>query len=703
MLNVFKKKPSPDKSVGSNKSASLSRNPSLKTTSNDTSTGTVINEFGYFQGRLESLKQLYGDIQKIGTALDQSSYTAAQDKYKILYNEIKKDPILKPEETKQLLFKIYEYQAISAFRAAKFQEHNKHLLHAYDKYSPRDESIIGLESWVKTYKNFDTDVQKVHDVFSQYSSLLKKVETEVQLLIKDKKYTDAITEMQYLSNKSNNFQIFAIHAKILIKQGDDLAAAGKKLEATKCYGNAYQYCKSKLPKDENVKYDVISDTFKELEDKLNSVGDTKLAAEAATYASKYNPNPTVATVSATPVVSPKVKKIEQELKQAQNQVEKVSNKLETAITVDVHTKQLENLKAEYEAKLAAVTAQHKTELEALKPKASPTKDTKVNEAGDFSTASSLPPPYSTIDSTVDIGDYKYLQLVKNAPTTPTAPTAPVVTSLAGEVLTELKELYNSKPEYHSDIRYIKRSQEYQKNINKAKSILNEAVKENPDVYKTIEDPKILVLLADVFLSLNQKDLGRIVCEKALKLDPNIWEATSDHIVLINLAKVLLSPEQPKAEQIYKKAIDIYIYSPDNSPNYDMTNIVSKTVAQDEYSAKEKDCLAKVCLSSPTVNKQVRALDCYPHTDVTKRQETAKQLKQLGKQQLDKQKTFLDARKAYALYSVAFPVLKNDPELLHDMKEAYASARYTTPELIPCPPTEDSTAYLIGFTIFNNDY
>ncbi|MFP3034762.1 MAG: hypothetical protein ACEY3C_04435 [Candidatus Tisiphia sp.] len=691
---MFKfKKSSPDKSVGSNKSASLSRNPSLKSTSNDTSTGTVTNEFGYFQGRLESLNQLYGDIQKIGTALDQSSYTAAQDKYKRLHDEIKKDHILKPEETKQLLFKIYEYQAISAFQAGKFQEHNEHLLHAYNKYGPdRDKSIIELERWVKRYQNLSKDAQtKVPSISSQCDKLLKEVETEVQSLIEAGKYDQACEKMKYLNENSNNFQIFKLYASTI-----------------KDPKEAFKYLKDKSNKYNPIQRQDIYEIFKTWQDKFNKDGDTKLAAEAASCAAKYNPNP-----SAAPVVSPEVKKIEQELKQAQNQVEKVSNKLETALTRAEHQEQIEKLEAKYKAKYKAelkaelekANAVFNAKLETIKAKASPTKDTKVDEAGDFSTTSSLPPPYTS-----DMSNHPYLKIVdQNAPTIPTAPTVPTapivktVTSLDSKVLAELTELAHSIPSLK---RY---DSKYDDAKGRAKSLLDKVVKENPDVYKTIEDPKILVLLADVLLSSNKMEEARIVCKKALDADPNIWQATDDQIVLLNLAGVLLSSSnKSEAKQIDSKAISIRIFSKDKQDKIDKdkTTMVSKTVAQGGYSDEERDCLAEVCLYSDKVYKQIQAVDCYPHADVDKRQEFAKKLQQLGNQVLNETYPIntITAVKAYMLYSKAFSVLNDDQELLPKLKLAYNTTwlGITYPTLHPYPPTEESTALLLG-NVLDHDW
>ncbi|WP_375330706.1 tetratricopeptide repeat protein [Candidatus Tisiphia endosymbiont of Oplodontha viridula] len=667
----------------------------LRSISNDTSTGTdpiLEANFKSAQIRLGALNKEYGDVQKIGTDPNQFNYSKAQKEYKNLYDDIKTSKFsLEKEQQDSLLFGIYHGLAISAFRAGKFKEHNEHLLHAYDKYSPdRDKSIIGLEIWVKIYKNLGANAQKVPSISSQCDKLLKEVETEVQSLIKAGGYDQARTKMEYLNKNSHNFQIFELYASTI-----------------KDPKEAFKYLKEKSDKYNPIQRQDIYEIFKTLQEKFNKAGETKLAEEAATYALKYNPNPTVATASAAPVVSPEVKKAEKEFEKLKEKYDEAAFKLKTVVTLDVHTKQLEELRTKHEAELKAelekLKTEHKAELEALKPKASPTKDTKVNDAGDFSPTSSLPPPYTS----VDIGNHKYLQLVKNATTTPTAPTTPVVkvvTPLAEEVLNELTKLAHLIPSLNWQ------DSQYNTTKGKAKSLLSEAVKENPDVYKTIEDPKILVLLADVLLSSNKMEEARIVCKKALDADPNIWQATDDQIVLLNLAGVLLPSNQLKAEQVYSKAISTRIYFTDARGNYEMdvnkTTIVSKTVAQDGYSAAERDCLVKVCLSSNKVYQQVQAVDCYPHTDFAKREAIAGQLKQLAKQML---LPIFPSYAAYTLYSKASFVLKDDLELSQDMKTTYEYTRpynvlpkYSTKYSNYYPPTEESTTYLIG-ECANNDY
>ncbi|MFU7502172.1 MAG: tetratricopeptide repeat protein [Candidatus Tisiphia sp.] len=423
----------------------------------------------------------------------------------------------------------------------------------------------------------------------------------------------------------------------------------------------------------------------------NQVNDKEVAAKTDTYASKYNPNPTVATAP--------VKKAVKEVERDKEKYDKSTLKLKTVVTLDVHTKQLEELKAKHESELKAelekLKTEHKAELEALKPKTSPAKDTKVDEVGDSSTTSSLPPPYSS----VNIYNSPYLKLGN----TENTPTAPIAKPLDETVLAELTKLAHLIPSINWQ------DSNYNTTKGKAKSLLSEAVKENPDVYKTIENPKILVLLADVLLSSNKMEEARIVCKKALDNDPNIWQVTDDQIVLLNLAGVLLPLDQSKAEQIYGKAISIRIYFTDERGNYEMdvnrTTIVSKTVAQDGYSAAERDCLAKVCLGGK-VYKQVQAPDCYPHTDVAKREAMAEQLKQLAKQML------LPAFPSYAAYTLcskASSVLENDLELSQDMKKIYdytcshtALPKYSAKYSNYYPPTEESTTYLTG-ECANNDY
>lgn len=123
---------------------------------------------------------------------------------------------------------------------------------------------------------------------------------------------------------------------------------------------------------------------------INRVNNKEVAVKVAAYVSKYNSNPTVA--EDVPAVNPKVKKIKQELKEAQEQVVKVSNKLETVITRAEQEKQIKELEAKHEAESEQLKTEHKAELEkvkvefnakleALKPKASPTKDAKVDEVG----------------------------------------------------------------------------------------------------------------------------------------------------------------------------------------------------------------------------------------------------------------------------------------------------------------------------------
>lgn len=698
---MFKfKKSSPDKSVSPNKSASLSRNSILRTNGNDTSTDPVLEarfkslqdmlgaflrsisndtstgtdpileaRFKSSQEMLGALNKEYGNVQKIGTVLDKRSYTEAQSKYKILHDEIKAPKFsLEKEQKDSLLFGIYHGLAISAFRAGKFQEHNEHLLHAYNRYSPdRDKSIIGLEIWVKIYKNLDKDVQtKVPSISSQCDKLLKEVETDVQSLIKTGEYDQARKKMKYLNENGHNFQIFDLYFSTI-----------------KDPNEALKYFEDKSKKYNLTQRQDIHDILKKWQNHLiNQVNDKEVAAKAATYASKYNPNPTVATAA----VNPEVKKAEKDVEKLQEQLEKASNKLETVLTRAEHQEQIEKLEAKYKAELEKVNAVFNAKLETIKAKASPTKDTKVDEAGDSSTTSSLPPPYSTID----IGNHPS----KNATTAPTVPTAPVVTSLAKEVLDELTKLAHLIPSLNWQ------DSKYNITKDKAKKLLNEVIKENPDVYNnTIKDPKILVLLADVLLSSNKMEEARIVCKKALDADPNIWQATDDQIVLLNLAGVLLPSKQLEAEQIYSKAIMRLFAKNEHGNNILDTNTitVSKNVAQDGYSAKERDCLAKVCLSSPKAFQITQALDCYPHTDVAKRQEIAKQLQQLAcKPELRHE------YKSYMLYSKAFTVIKDDQALLQNMKTAYQSSGLNMyPTQFPYPPNEESTYDLLGMCAIND--
>lgn len=717
---MFKfKKSSPDKSVSPNKSASLSRNSILRTNGNDTSTDPVLEagfkslqdmlgaflrsisndtstgtdpileaNFKSAKVRLGALNKEYGDVQNIGMDLDQFNYSKAQKEYKKLHDDIKTPEFsLEKEQKDSLLFGIYHGLAISAFRAGEFTEHNKYLLHAYNRYSPdRDKSIIGLEIWVKIYKNLDKDVQtKVPSISSQCDKLLKEVETDVQSLIEAGEYDQARAKMKYLNENSNNFQIFELYASTI--------------KDTK---EAFQYLKDKSDKYNPIQRQETYNIFKTLQEKFNKAEETKLADTAATYASKHNPNPTVATASAAPVVRPEVKKAEKDVEKLQEQLEKASNKLETALTRAEHQEQIEKLEAKYKAELKAelekANAEFNAKLETIKAKASPTKDTKVDEAGESSTLSP-PPAYSSISpyNIADISNYSYLDIGKNAPTTPTAPKAPVVkvvTPLDSKVLAELTKLAHLIPSLNWQ------DSKYNTTKDKAKKLLNEAITKEPAIHETIDDPKILVLLADVLFSSNKMEEARIVCKKALDADPNIWQATDNKIVLLNLARVFFPLNELEAEQIYNKAIMRLFAKNEHGNNILDTNTitVSKNVAQDGYSAKERDCLAKVCLSSPKAFQIAQALDCYPYTDVAKRQEIAKQLQQLAcKPELRHE------YKSYMLYSKAFSVIKDDQALLQNMKTAYQSSGLNMyPTQFPYPPTEDSTYELLGMCA-TNDY
>ncbi|MDD9334445.1 MAG: hypothetical protein PV347_00085 [Rickettsiaceae bacterium] len=677
IAKIFQKKSSPNKSASPDKSASLDRS-----TVNDTGTDQVLaalkSKYSQaalktFQDMLEALNQQYGDIQKIRTPLE-FSYTEAQDKYKILHDEIKKDRILKPEETKQLLFKTYEYQAISAFRAGKFQEHNKHLLHAYKNYGPDiDKYIIGLERWVKIYTNLDKDVQtKVPSISEEYNSLLKEVKEEVQLLIKTGKYDQARTKMEYLNKNSHNFQIFDLYFSTI-----------------KDPKEALKYFEDKSNNNLTQRQD-IHDILKKWQNHLsNQVDDQEVAAKAATYASKYNPNPTVATASAASVVSPEIKKAGKDVEKLQEQLEKASNKLETAITRAEHQEQIEKLEAKHKAELKAelekANAVYNAKLETIKAKASPTKDTKVNEVGDSTTTSSLAPAYTSID-------YPFVEVAKKTPT------APIAKPLDEKVLNELIKLANSITSLNHY------EEQYKIDKDKAKSLLSEAVKENPDVYKTIDDPKILVLLADVLLSSNKMEKARIVCKKALDVDPNIWQATVEEIVLLNLAGVLLPSDQPKAEQIYSKVMNFRFICKNEQNTYIVdTNRkmkIAKIVAQDGYKDGERDCLAEFCISSLKVHHKVQAPDCYPHTDATatKRQKIVEQLQQSIKQISKSNPTGFEG-KVYALYSMLYPFLKESSEFCQDMQAEYKT-HYLNPTLYIYPPNEGYTADILGLCAAN---
>ncbi|WP_341758110.1 hypothetical protein [Candidatus Tisiphia endosymbiont of Ditula angustiorana] len=771
MFKVFHKKSSPDKSSTSiGNSATLGRNSSLRSTGNDTSTDPILDaklkiKFQSFQDMLETLEK-HGDIVLL-------------KEYKDLYEDIQKSE-LSATNKNLLLFKICEDKAGIAWQKGKFSTHEKSLKKMFSIDVPS--AIIALEHWYVEYVKYEKNINKeanninkkakdcIKNIRELYTESISTIKTEVNSLLQDKKYGEAVKKLEYLTAHSNSFHISAIHAqifikqgddlvangktseakecyekayqdcksklsidkdvpyyvihdtfkvlegkltvvgntklaaeaatyaskykpnlvKILIEQGDDLAAAGKTSEAKKCYEKAYQDCKSKLSKDKDVPYDVIHDTFKVLEDKLSIVGDTKLAAEAASYASKYNPN-----ASAVPPVNPKIKQLEKTLV-------KVVTQIETVRTLDEQNRELEKLEAQHKAALEEVKAQHKAALEALRTKASPTKDTKVDGVGD-SSIPSAPPSYDYI---AGLAGNKYLQLAKNAPTasiaevvTPLASEvlAEVVPPLAPEVLAELTEL----AKLISSLDY--RNSNYGPTKDKAKKLLNEVVKENPDVYKTIDDPKILVLLADVLFSLNDVKVARIVCEKALKSDSDIWKATNDQIVLLNLAGVLLSSSnESKAKEVYSKAISIRIYSKDERGSYIIdskgTTIVSKTVAQDQYTDAERECLVKVCLSASKLFQKVQALDCYPHTYVTKRHDIAVQLKQSAKQVSE----LNCGLKAYALYLKAYSVLKDDQELLKDITALHNTHHLEIDPKYPNPPTEASTD-LMGVWCANSDY
>ncbi|WP_342271421.1 hypothetical protein [Candidatus Tisiphia endosymbiont of Parasteatoda lunata] len=635
IAQIFQKRSSPNKSASPDNSASLDRS-----TVNDTGTGTdpvLALKFKYFQDALGALNQQYGDIQKISTALDKRSYAEAQIKYKNLCGEIEAPTFpLEQEQKDSLLFGIYYGLAISDFRAGKFQEHKKHLLHAYKNYGlGRDESIIGLERWVEIYINLDQDVQtKVPSISEEYDTLLKEVKEDVQSLIKDKKYAEARAKIEYLNQNSHNFHIFDLYFDTIKKDTKE----------------ALKYFEDKSKNNLTQRQD-IHNILKKWQIYLSKqVDDQEVAAKAATYASKYNPNPTVATAS--------VKKAGKDVEKLQEQLDKANLKLKTVVTVDEQEKQIKEFTAKYEAELEKLRTEHKAELEALKPKDSPTKDTKVGEK---------------------------------------TPTAPVVKPLEENVLKELTELAN----LITSVNHYE--EQYKIDKDKAKSLLSKAVKENPDVYKTIDDPKILVLLADVLLSSNEIKEGRIVCQQALELNPNIWEATVEEVVLLNLAGVLLPSDQQKAKQIYSKVMNFrFICKNEQNKCVVDTNRkmeIAKIVAQDGYGDEERDCLAEFCLSSNKIHQQALALDCYPHTDVAKREAIAGQLKQLGKQAPN---PGAGEYKAYALYTKAFSVLKDDQILRQDMKKAHNfSYLYTDPTHFPDPPTDESTAYILGECVYNN--
>ncbi|WP_417905058.1 tetratricopeptide repeat protein [Candidatus Tisiphia endosymbiont of Micropterix aruncella] len=772
MLKVLRKKSSPDKS------ASLARNSSLRSSSNgasnDTSTDPILElKFKYFQDMLGTLKK-HGDIPL--------------KEYEDLHKNIQKSE-LSATDKNLLLFKICEDKADIAWQKGKFSTHEKSLKDMFNIDVPF--ALIALERWHVEYKkNINENAKScIKDIETLYKESLIKIKEEVNSLLNGKKpelnskkydkavkkYDEVVKKLEYLAEHSNNFQIFAMHAKIFIKQGDDLVAngktsvakeyyknayqycksklsidkdgpyyvihdtfkeladkltvvgntelaaeattyaskykpnpvkilieqgdgladAGNKLEAKECYEKAYQDCKSKLSKDKDVPYDVIHDTFKVLEDKLSIVGDKKLAAEAASYASKYKPN-----ASAALSVNPVVRQAGKELEKRKDKYEEASNKYERVLTLAEQEEQIKEIKAKYEAQLKdeleKVNTVFNTKLEALK--ASYTK-VEVDETGD-SSIPSAPPPYDYI---AGLAGHSYLRLAKNAPTAPIDEVVPplaeevlaeVVPPLAPEVLAELTELAHLIPSLSW------RDYKYDFAKAKAKSLLSEAINKTPDVHETITDSKILVLLADALLSLNKMEKARIVCERALELEPNIWEATNNQIVLLNLAGVLLSSDQPKAEQIYHKAITAQDFS---KCQFDpsMYNIVSRTVAQNQYTDAERDYLAKICLSSPKVFYKAQALDCYPHTYVTKRQEIAKQLQQFAKQE---PKPGPGEYRAYTLCSKAFSALKNDQELLQDMKAIYdATNLMHYPCVYPYPPTEESTAYLVGEVMYPNNY
>ncbi|BFD45645.1 MAG: hypothetical protein DMENIID0002_02910 [Rickettsia endosymbiont of Sergentomyia squamirostris] len=709
IAQIFKRS-SPNKTSPS-KSASLSRNASLNSTSNDMAQVLAAHKFKCFQDvlktfqdMLEALNQQYGGIQKIRKPLE-SSYTEAQSKYKSLCNEIEDFTFsLEKEQKDSLLFGIYHGLAISAFRASEFQEHNTHLLHAYKNYAPsREESIIGLERWVEIYKTLGAKRKDVPSISSQCNKLLKKVKKEVKSLIKAEKYEQAYTKMEYLNKNSHNFKIFDIYFNTIKDPKKDPEKDTK--EATK---EAWEYFEGKAKEYNPIQRQDIYNILKKWQNHLiKQVNDKDVAVKAAAYVLEYNPNSTVATAAVTSVVSPEAKKARKDVEKRQEQLNKAHLNFKKVVIIDEQKKQekelgakhaaeAEQLKTKQEAENKQLKVEYKDELEALKSQASPTKDTKVDKVGDSSTTSSLlpPPPYSS----VDIANHKYLKVAKK---TPTAPIVEVVTPLAEEVLKELTKLANLIPSLNHY------EEQYKIDKDKAKNLLSEAVKENPDVYKTIDDPKILVLLADVLLYLNKMDVARIVCEKALKIDPNIWEATVEEIVLLNLAGVLLPSDQPKAEQIYSKVMNFcFICKNEQNTNIVDTKVdtnrkmkISKIVAQDGYKEEERDCLAEFCLSSKKIHQQAQALDCYPHTDVAKREAIAGQLKQLGKQAPN---PGIGEYKAYALYTKAFSVLKDDQILRQDMEEAHNSSYlYTDPTHFPDLPTDESIAYILGECAYND--
>lgn len=642
----------------------------LRSISNDTSTSTdPISEarFKSLQEMLGALNKEYGNIQKIGTVLDKRSYTEAQSKYKILRDEIKDSSFsLEKEQKDSLLFGIYHGLATSDFRADEFKEHNKHLLYAYKNYAPDiDKDIIGLERWVEIYTNLDKDVQtKVPSITTKYDSLLEKVAKKIQLLINDGKDDQARAEMKYLNENSHNFKIFDLYFSTI-----------------KDPKEALKYFEDKSKNNLTQRQD-IHDILKKWQNHLsNQVNDKDVAAKAATYASKYNPNSV-----ATAPVKKSVKKAGKDVKKLQEELNKANLKLKTVVTVDEQKKQIKELTAKHEAELKAelekLRTEHKAELEGLKPKDSPTKDTKVGEAGDFSPTSSL------------LESYTCIPLVEVAEKTPTAP---VVKPLEENVLKELTELAN----LITSLRHY--DEQYKIDRAKVKSILSDVVKNNPNVYKTISDAKILLLFADFLLSSNEIKEGRIVCQQALELNPNIWEATVEEVVLLNLAGVLLPSDQQKAKQIYSKVMNFrFICKNEQNKCVVDTNRkmeIAKIVAQDGYGDEERDCLAEFCLSSNKIHQQALALDCYPHTDVAKREAIAGQLKELVKKVPN---PGAGEYKAYALYTKAFSVLKDDKVLLQDIKKAHSSSYlYTDPTHLPDPPTDESTAYILGECVYNN--
>ncbi|WP_341753997.1 hypothetical protein [Candidatus Tisiphia endosymbiont of Dioctria rufipes] len=758
------KKSSPDKS------ASLGRNSSLRSSSNgasnDTSTDPILD--AKLKIKFQSFQDMLGTLEKHGDIVPLKEY-------KNLYEDIQKSE-LSATDKNLLLFKICEDKSYIAWQKGKFSTHEKSLKKMFSIDVPS--ALLALEHWYVEYVKYEKNINKevnninkkaevcINNIRTLYTKSVNEIQEEVNLLLQKNKYDEAVKKLEYLTAHSKSFHISAIHAqifikqgdhlksarktseakecyekayqycksklsidkdvpyyvihdtfkvlegkltvvgntelaaeaanyaskykpnpvKILIEQGDDLAAAGKTSEAKKCYEKAYQDCKSKLSKDKDVPYDVIHDTFKVLAGKFSVVGYTKLAAEAASYASKYKPN-----ASAALSVDPVVRQAEKELEKRKDKYEEASNKYETALTRAEQQEQIKEIKTKYEAELKAelekVNTAFNTKLEALK--ASYTKDTKVevDETGD-SSIPSAPPPY---DHIAGLAGNKYLQLAKNAPT------APVVIPLDEEVSNELTKLAHliSSLDYRDD--------QYDVAKGKTKSLLSEVVKENPDVYKTINDPKSLVLLAEVLFSLDKMEKARIVCEKALGIDQNIWQVTNDQIVLLNLAGVLLPSDQPKAKQIYSKVISMRIFPRDEHGNYKIDNnrttIASKTVAQDGYSTEEKDCLAKVCLSAPKVFQKAQALDCYPNTNTTKRQEMAKQLQQFAKQ--TPKAELKCGCEVYALYSKVSFVLKDDQTLSQDLKAEYDSNRYLSNISIPYPPTESSTDYLLGLCAHND--